>query len=413
MQIDFATSDHASLGIEWELQVVDPATRALVGAAGEILDDLQAARGGQEHPKAKHELFESIVEVLTGVCDTVGEATADLAGTIAEVAAAAERRGLALACAGTHPLARWQDQSLSPGPRYAQLVDDMQWLARRLLITGVHVHVGIRSVDKVVPVLNAVTGYLPHFLALSASSPYWAGADTGLASARSKVFEQLPTAGLPQQLAGWDDFETYLGSLVSSKAIATIREVWWDVRPHPEFGTVELRMCDGLPTMVEVGAVAALAQCLVHQFDTLLDRGYTLPRPTPWLLRENKWRAARHGLEAELIIDDAGTVQPVRAALDDLVDELTPVARRLGCETELARVRELAAGPGPAGRQRAAVAAAGGDVGAAVDLLLAEFAAGAPAGFAAGAPADVPGHAAAPASPDHAAAGAGAGTRAW
>lgn len=378
MQIDFASSDHASLGVEWELQVVDPATRALVGAAGDILDDLKAANGGEEHPKAKHELFESIVEVLTGVCDTVGEATADLAGTIAEVAAAAERRGLALACAGTHPLARWQDQVLSPGPRYAQLVHDMQWLARRLLITGVHVHVGIRSVDKVVPVLNAVTGYLPHFLALSASSPYWAGADTGLASARSKVFEQLPTAGLPQQLAGWDDFETYLGSLVSSHAVATIREVWWDVRPHPEFGTVEFRMCDGLPTMTEVGAVAALAQCLVQQFDTQLDRGYTLPLPTPWLLKENKWRAARWGLDAELIVDDAGAVRPVREALEELVDELTPVARRLGCEAELADVRTLAAGPGPAGRQRAAVAAAGGDVGAAVDLLLAEFAAGAP-----------------------------------
>lgn len=385
MQIDFASSDHASLGIEWELQVVDPATRELVGAAGDLLDDLAAARGGEEHPKAKHELFQSIVEVLTGVCDTVGEATADLAGTIAEVEGVAAARGLTLACAGTHPLARWQDQTLSPGPRYARLVEDMQWLARRLLITGVHVHVGIRAAEKVVPVLNAVTGYLPHFLALSASSPYWAGGDTGLASARSKVFEQLPTAGLPHQLAGWDDFQTYLGSLVSSNAVASIREVWWDVRPHPEFGTVELRMCDGLPTMQEVGAVAALAQCLVHQLDTQLDRGYTLPRPTPWLLRENKWRAARYGLDAELIINDAGVTRPVRDALSELVDELVPVAGRLGCTDELARVRVLAAGPGPAGRQRAAVEAAGGDVGAAVDLLVAEFAAGRPLS-----PAEVP-----------------------
>jgi YbdK family carboxylate-amine ligase len=378
VQIEFASSDHASLGVEWELQVVDPATRELVGAAGDLLEDLKKARGGEEHPKAKHELFQSIVEVLTGVCDTVGQATADLAGTIAEVEAVAAVRGLTLACAGTHPLARWQDQTLSPGTRYARLIEDMQWLARRLLITGVHVHVGIRSADKVLPVLNAVTGYLPHFLALSASSPYWAGTDTGLASARSKVFEQLPTAGLPHQLAGWDDFQTYLGSLVSSNAVASIREVWWDVRPHPEFGTVELRMCDGLPTMQEVGAVAALAQCLVHSLDTQLDRGYTLPRPTPWLLRENKWRAARHGLDAELIIDDAGAVRPVREAIAELVEDLAPVARRLGCTTELDDVRTLAAGPGPAGRQRAAVAAAGGDIGAAVDLLVAEFAAGHP-----------------------------------
>lgn len=378
MQIDFAASPRASLGIEWELQVIDPVTRDLVGAAGDLIADLTKARGGDEHPKVKHEIFQSIVEILTGVCNTVGEATADLAATVEELTAVATPRGLALACAGTHPLAHWQEQTLSPGTRYAGLVEDMQWLARRMLITGVHVHVGIRSRDKVVPVLNALTSYLPHFLALSASSPYWAGGDTGLASARSKVFEGLPTAGLPYQLSGWDDFEVFLGSLISSRAIASIREIWWDIRPHPQFGTVELRMCDGLTNLMEVGAVAALAQCLVHQLDVQLDRGYTLPRPTPWLVRENKWRAARYGLDAELIVDDSGALRPVREALTELVEELTPIAGRLDCVAELEQVRVLAEGRGSAARQREAVAAAGGNVGAAVDLLLAEFAAGAP-----------------------------------
>lgn len=378
MEILFRSSERASLGVEWELQLVDRETRELSPGAIEILDEIRPA-DAEEHPKAKHELLQSTVEVITGVCTTVAEAKDDLAGTVAEVAAAAERRGLGLMCAGTHPFTDWQTQLISPRERYLQLVERMQWLARRLQIFGVHVHVGVRSPDKAIPVVNALCQYVPHFLALSASSPYWVGSDTGLASARTKVFEGMPTAGLPYQLSGWPEFETYMETLISTRAIESVREVWWDIRPHPGFGTVELRICDGLPTLDEIGAVAALAQCMVEQFDSQLDRGYTLPTPANWVLRENKWRAARYGLDADIIVDEKGTVRPVRQAIGDLVEDLEPTARRLGCEAELADVRRVLEVGASYQRQRAVAAAHDGDLRSVVDSLLAELHDGLPA----------------------------------
>ncbi|MCW2581941.1 MAG: glutamate--cysteine ligase [Klenkia sp.] len=377
MQIPFTSSERSSLGVEWELQLIDRETRQLTSGANEILAELTPA-DADEHPKAKHELLQSTIEIITGICGTVAEAKADLAGTLAEVVEAADRRGLGLMCAGTHPITDWQTQQISPKERYAQLVEKMQWLARRLQIFGVHVHVGVRSPDKVIPIVNALCAYIPHFLALSASSPYWVGADTGLASARSKVFEGMPTAGLPYQLTGWDGFERYMETLISTNAIESVREVWWDIRPHPDFGTVELRICDGLPTLDEIGAVAAMAQCLVEQFDREIDRGYTLPTPASWVLRENKWRAARYGLDAEIIVDDRGTVRPVKDALRDLVEELTPTARRLGCVDELGDVLRIIEVGGSYERQRRVAAANDGRLEPVVDSLLAELRDGLP-----------------------------------
>lgn len=377
MQIRFTSSERASLGVEWELQLVDRETRQLTSGANEILAEL-TPEGAEEHPKAKHELLQSTIEIITGICGTVAEAKADLAGTLAEVVEAADRRGLGVLCAGTHPITDWQTQDISPKERYAQLVEKMQWLARRLQIFGVHVHVGVRSPDKIIPIVNALTQYVPHFLALSASSPYWVGADTGLASARSKVFEGMPTAGLPYQLSGWDGFEDYMETLISTHAIESVREVWWDIRPHPDFGTVELRICDGLPTLDEIGAVAAMSQCLVERFDREIDRGYTLPVPPSWVLRENKWRAARYGLEAEIIVDERGTVRPVREALTDLVDDLMPTAKRLDCATELGDVLRILEVGGSYQRQRAVAAAHDGRLEPVVDSLLAELRDGLP-----------------------------------
>jgi glutamate---cysteine ligase / carboxylate-amine ligase len=377
VQIPFRSSERASLGVEWELQLIDRETRELTAGAVEILEEIRPA-GAEEHPKAKHELLQSTIEIITGVCTTVEEAKADLAGTLAEVAAAAERRGLGLLCAGTHPFTDWQTQLVSPKERYLQLVERMQWLARRLQIFGVHVHVGVRSPDKAIPIVNALCQYLPHFLALSASSPYWVGCDTGLASARTKIFEGMPTAGLPYQLSGWDEFEAYMETLISTNSIESVREVWWDVRPHPGFGTVELRICDGLPTLDEIGAVAALTQCLVEQFDTQLDRGYTLPTPPSWVLRENKWRASRYGLDADVVVDEKGTVLPVRQAILDLVEDLTPTAKRLGCEAELLDVERVLAVGASYQRQRAVAAASGGNLRPVVDSLLAEMRDGLP-----------------------------------
>jgi carboxylate-amine ligase len=376
VEIPFVPSAGSSLGIEWELQLVSPETRELTSGAREILEELSP---GGEHPKAKHELLQSTIEILTGVCGTVGEATADLAATVEQLRPLAEARGLALMCAGTHPVTDWATQQISPNPRYAKLVEDMQWLGRRLQIFGVHVHVGVRSADKAVAITNALTAYVPHLLAISASSPYWKGSDTGLASARSKVFEGLPTAGLPFQLKDWAQFESYMETLIKTGTIGSIKEVWWDIRPHPTYGTVELRICDGLPTLREVGMVAALSHCLVDSFDRELDKGYTLPTPKGWVVRENKWRAARYGLDAGIIVGEDDRVVPVRAALAELVHELRPAAERLGCADELAAVNEVVEGGASYQRQRAVAAAADGDLTAVVDSLLAEFAAGRPA----------------------------------
>ncbi|MGY2084895.1 glutamate--cysteine ligase [Blastococcus sp. SYSU DS0539] len=385
MEIPFRSSERASLGVEWELQLIDRETRELSPGAVEILEALRP-EGAEEHPKAKHELLQSTIEIITGICTTVGEAKADLAGTLAEVVATADERGLGLLCAGTHPFTDWQTQQISPKPRYQELVERMQWLARRMQIFGVHVHVGVRAPEKVIPIVNALCQYVPHFLALSSSSPFWVGCDTGLASARTKVFEGMPTAGLPFQLSDWDEFEEYMETLISTKSIESVREVWWDIRPHPDFGTVELRICDGLPTLDEIGAVAALAQCLVEQFDTQLDRGYTLPRPEEWVIRENKWRAARYGLDAEIVVDEHYAVRPVREAIAELVEELMPTAKRLRCEAELADVLRVLEVGASYQRQRAVALEHDGELAPVVDSLLAELRDGLPAHGPAGRP---------------------------
>ncbi|MEO6204848.1 MAG: glutamate--cysteine ligase [Mycobacteriales bacterium] len=371
MHIPFESSPRSSLGIEWELQLVDRETRQLRSGANEILAAM--APGGEDHPKAKHELLQSTIEVITGVSTTVEEAMADLAGTIDDVRTEADKLGLGLMCAGTHPMTDWATQEFSPNPRYQALLDKTQWLARQLQIFGVHVHVGVRSPEKSIPILNALTVYLPHFLALSASSPYWIGHDTGLASSRSKVFEGLPTAGLPFQLSGWPQFEEYMDTLIKTGTIDSIKEVWWDIRPHPTYGTVELRICDGLTTLEEVGMVAALAHCLVDTFDRELDKGYTLPMPKGWVMRENKWRAARYGLDADIIFGENNEVRPLREALTELVSELAPAAERLGCSEQLALVQDVVDHGASYQRQRAVAAASGGDLTAVVDSLLTEF----------------------------------------
>ena len=260
------------------------------------------------HPKAKHELFECTVEVITGICATPAEARADLAATIGEVRAVADGAGPDAPLGRAAIPSRIRTSSTSARTRgTSALIEDMQWPARRLQIFGIHYHVGVRSAEKSIVIANALQFYLPHLLALSASSPYWEGHDTGLASCRVQVFEGLPTAGIPPVIEDWADFEQFMHTLVAAEAIKTIREVWWDVRPHPNFGTVELRICDAMPTVREVAAVGALVQCLVHRLDTRLDAGESLYIPREWTIQQNKWLAARYGLDAKLIVDDEGT----------------------------------------------------------------------------------------------------------
>ena len=293
MTIEFTRNDRPTIGVEMELDVVDATTGALVSASNELLAELGRGHPGGEHPKAKHELFQSTVEVITGVCETPAEAGDDLRASIAELRAACTPRGLSLISAGTHPFSLAREQVLSPQQRYHDLVEAMQWPARRLLICGLHVHVGVRDGSRAIAIINELRRHLPVFLALSSSSPYFEGEDSGLASARSKVFESLPTAGLPPLLADWNDFEAFMSTLIESRCISSIREVWWDVRPHPDFGTIEFRMCDATPTVRESVAIAGLAQTLVSWCDQRIDET-GLPEPArEWTVRENRWLAAR------------------------------------------------------------------------------------------------------------------------
>jgi glutamate---cysteine ligase / carboxylate-amine ligase len=373
MQIDWNASHGPTLGVEWELQLIDATTRELRQDVEKVLADMPGADESGEHDRIRRELMLSTVEVATGICSTVAEAKADLAQTITELQRSATRHGILLACAGTHPVSDWRDAKMAPIQRYAELVEQMQWLVRRIQTFGVHIHVGLRDESKAMPIVNALATYLPHFLALTASSPFWSGHDTGLASSRSIIFGALPTAGPPPRLPDWRQFEEYMDTLLRAGTIRSIKEVWWDIRPHPDFGTVEVRMSDGVPTYREVGMVAALAQSLVQLFDTQLDRGYRLPSPSPWLVRDNKWRATRYGLDAMVITDDRGSTSQLRDEIYELIHMLEPVATRLGCADELAVTSEVLANGASYERQRA-IRAADGDLTSVVDALVTEFA---------------------------------------
>lgn len=371
--MDFLASPGPSLGVEVELALVDIDSGALVCVAPELLARVGAPHPDAEHPKIKKELYQCTVEVITGVCTTVAEARADLAESMREVEIAAAESGAAIIGAGLHPFTPWHQLSLSEGERYQRLVDTIGWPARRLTTHGVHVHVGVRSGDKAIATVNALSGYLPIFLALSAASPYWNGRDTGLASTRTKIFESMPTTGLPPHLRDWAEFNVFLDTLIQAGAIETVREVWWDIRPHPGYGTVELRMCDAMPTLWEIAALAALAQVLVTEFDRMIDRGETPEVPREWVRRENKWRAARWGIEADLVVDESGRTRPLRAIVDELVDQLLPLATELGCAAELSDLRRIAT-EGPSYVRQRRVVDEGGDMPAVVQALRAELA---------------------------------------
>jgi carboxylate-amine ligase len=373
MTIDWNPSPGPTLGVEWEVQLIDARTRMLRQEAAAVLGGLHGLRESGEHPKMKHELMQSTVEVVTGICGTVAEAKADLAMTMKELQRSAEPHGIVLAGAGTHPMSDWRDAKIVPNQRFSELVEQIQWPVRRLQTMAAHVHVGLRDAGRVMPIVNALTAYLPHFLGLTASSPFWSGHDTGLASTRSVVFGTLPNTGPAPGLPDWKCFEEYMDTQLRAGTIRTIKEVWWDVRPHPDFGTVEIRVADAVPTFREVGMLAALAQCLVQLFDTQLDRGYQLPGRSSWVVRDNKWRATRYGLDAIVITDDSGATAPLRDEIYELLRDLEPVAWRLGCADELAVASEVLECGAPYERQRAAHAAYG-DLASVVDTLVTEFA---------------------------------------
>lgn len=372
MTLPFAPSARSSVGLEWELMLADRETGDLVPRAPEILD-LVEERSKLERFTVTGELLTNTVEVTSGVGSTVAEAVDDIADAICALREETEPRGIEMLCAGSHPFAHWYDQQVSDKGRYHTLIERTQWWGRNMMIWGVHVHVGVDDVEKVLPIVNALTVFLPHLQALSASSPFWAGERTGYASNRSLVFQQLPTAGLPWQLETWDDFERYLDDMVRTGVMADASEVRWDIRPAPRWGTVEIRACDGMSTLPELAAVAALAQTLVERFSRILDEGGELPGIPPWFARENKWRAARYGLDARVIVDRAGTQLPVREHLLATMEDLADIAVELKCAREFAGLETILSTGGSSARQIAVAEAADGDLRAVVQHLIREF----------------------------------------
>lgn len=377
MRIPFATSERSTIGIEWELALVDSDSGDLRQVAQTVLDAV-APPGGGEHPTIRQELLLNTVEIVTGVCRTVSQAGADLQRSIDEIRTVADPLRVELMCAGTHPFARWTNQKVTDKERYATLIDRTQWWGRQMLIYGVHVHVGIEDREKVLPIMRAVMTYFPHLQSLSASSPFWGGRDTGYASNRALMFQQLPTAGLPFQFDTWAQLESYTADMMHTGVIDQFDEIRWDLRPSPRFGTLEVRICDGASNLAEVLAFAAVIHCLVEHFSTLLDEGEELPRLQPWFAQENKWRSARYGMDAIIILNSAGDEELVTDAVERLLTDLAPVAERLGCAAELQEVRTVVRKGASYQRQRAVARRNDGDLGAVVAALVAEMRAGKP-----------------------------------
>lgn len=377
MRIPFATSERSTLGVEWELALVDSDSGDLRQVAQTVLDAVAPAGGG-EHPTIRQELLLNTVEIATRVCRTVGEAGRDLQASIDEIRTVTDPLRVELMCAGTHPFARWAQQKVTDKERYATLIDRTQWWGRQMLIYGVHVHVGIEDRDKVLPILRAMLTYFPHLQSLSASSPFWGGKDTGYASNRALMFQQLPTAGLPFQFDRWEQLESYTADMMHTGVIDQFDEIRWDIRPSPRFGTLEVRICDGASNLEEVLAFTAVTHCLVEHFSTMLDEGRELPWLPPWFAQENKWRSARYGMDAIIILDRAGEEELVTDAVERLLTELEPVAERLGCSTELDGVRTILRRGAGYQRQRAVARRHGGELDAVVASLVEEMRAGKP-----------------------------------
>ena len=371
MHIEFRGSPRPTLGVEWELALVDRHSRDLVNGADALID-LSVPR--LSHPERLHrELLRNTVELVTGVCDTVGEAIDDLRESLAVVVPAAAELDMDLFGAGTHPFAQWSAQQLTAGHRYEELINRTQWWGRQMLIWGVHVHVGLPEKERVLPVMSALLNQYPHLQALSASSPVWAGTDTGYASNRALMFQQLPTAGLPFQFQTWSEFEAFAHDQLATGVIDELTEIRWDIRPAPRHGTLENRVCDGVSTIAELSALVALMHCLVVDLDTRLAAGERLPTMPPWHVQENKWRAARYGLDAIIILDADNRERLMTDDLADLLERLTPTARRLGCEDELRAVADIPRRGASYQRQRDVATAHDGDLVAVVDSVVQEL----------------------------------------
>jgi carboxylate-amine ligase len=332
-----AMFEQFTLGIEEEFQIVDPQTRELRSHVTEFLDEGKMILGEQIKP----EMIQSMIEVGTGICKNIQEARADISRLRGIISMLARKKGLEIVAASTHPISRWQDQKIFDDERYEVLVQELQSVARSLLIFGLHVHVGMADRERGIHIMNAARYFLPHVLALTTSSPFWMGLNTGLKSYRSEVFKQFPRTDIPDHFDSYSSFERYVQLLVKTKCIDDGKKIWWDVRPHPFFPTLEFRVCD-IPTRVDdTIAIAALFQAIVAKLNKLIDKnlGFRLYRRI--LLQENKWRAVRWGLDGKMIDFGKQKEVPVRDLILELLEFVDDVLDDLGSRKEVEHIHTI------------------------------------------------------------------------
>ncbi|GAB4456405.1 MAG: carboxylate-amine ligase [Armatimonadaceae bacterium] len=327
-----------NIGIEEEYQTIDPVTRDLRSHIGtELLPE--GRRVLKESVKA--EMHQSVVEVGTGVCDNVKEAKRALTDLRKAIIELARKNGLRVAASGTHPFADWRKQDIFPDARYDTIVSDLQQVARENLIFGLHVHIGIKDREEAIQIMNTVRYFLPHILALSTNSPFWLGYDTGIKSYRSKVFDKFPRTNIPDAFNSWAEFQNYVDILVKTNCIDNAKKIWWDVRPHPFYPTLEFRICDVPMRINETIALVALIQATVvkiHKLHTMNQDFRTYGRA---LIMENKWRAARYGIDGKLIDFGRKSEIPLKELIFEYMDFVDDVLDELDSREELYYLHEI------------------------------------------------------------------------
>jgi carboxylate-amine ligase len=326
-----------TIGVEEEFQIIDPATCELRSHVMQLV----SAASPDIVEQVKNEMHQSIVETGTNICQNVAELRIEMHRTRGELVAAAERAGLQVAAAGTHPFSSWIDQVISPGERYQNIIEELQQLARSLLIFGMHVHVAMPDKQSTIDMMNMVRYFLPHLLALSTSSPFWMGRDTGLKSFRTTVFRRFPRTGVPEQFESWSAYENFVNLLVKLHCIDNGKKIWWDVRPHPTFGTLEFRMCDVATKVEEAVAIAALTQAIVVKLYKLSTSNQSWRLYRRALIEENKWRAARYGIEGKLIDFGKEEEVPMRSLIPELLELVDDVLDELGSRSAVEYVRTI------------------------------------------------------------------------
>src|ERR1700751_5690045 len=362
-----ATNHTFTLGIEEEFAIVDPETRELRSHIQEILEGGKVLLKEQIKP----EMHQSVVELGTEICQSIVEARQHVIELRSRLAELAGRSGLKIASVGTHPFSHWHDQLITEGERYQEIVKDMQQLARANLIFGLHVHVGIPERETAIHVMNQARYFLPHIYALSVNSPFWVGQDTGLKGYRLKVFERFPRTGIPDAFESLSEYEDYCKLLVKTGCIDNPKKIWWDIRLHPFFDTLEVRVCDAQSRVDDTLAIAALIQAVIVKLHKLLRRNTTFRVYRRRLLDENRWRAARYGLDGNLIDFGKETEVEERSLISELLDFISTEVDELGSRREMEHIERIMREGAGADRQLGAFARTG-DMKTVVDQIVAE-----------------------------------------